>query len=434
MSLLLWLTPEGLSAWRQPTRPPTFFAADPEGLSAFATYLATTGASRWRLLLDLPGEEYVTLPPPPARLAFFDRHALKQRYLAEQFPERNLRTVLTEHRPQRGDSLTLLAHDEAAITPWLEALEPHREQADGIHALGVLAVAAARLPPRFSGILQIFGNTWLRQIVVRQGRPCFSRQISCPDHLATATWLSDETQRLLQHLDRLEPQADLREGWILLPPPLASQFLQEQGPETRLIWSLRPCDPAQWQQDLLAELGAQGHRRLRADLSPPTFRHAARWRRASDFGLLLGSLLFTFSLAAYLHAHAGFSLADETASPHLRPSAALTTLPAPLSASGERLLTEMLEHQASATRALAALTAWSNLPANCHQALPVNELRWRQRELQLQVPYGSAATEAVGHCQAHLYTEQAADTAPHERPSPHPPNVPSLRFVDERNR
>jgi len=109
-------------------------------------------------------------------------------------------------------------------------------------------------------------------------------------------------------------------------------------------------------------------------------------------------------------------------------------LPAPLSASGERLLTEMLEHQASATRALAALTAWSNLPANCHQALPVNELRWRQRELQLQVPYGTAATEAVGDCQAHLHTEQTANTAPHERPSPHPPNIPSLRFVDERNR
>lgn len=432
MNLLLWLTPEGLRAWQQPTRPPAFFAADAEGLSAFATYLATTDASRWRLLLDLPGEEFVTLPPPPAQLAFFDRYALRQRYLAEQFPERTLRAAIAEPRPQRGDNLTLLAHDDAAIAPWLEALEPYRERADGIHALGVLAVAAAGLPPRFSGIVQILGDVWLRQIVVRQGRPCFSRQISCPERQAVATWLGDETRRLLQHLHRLEPQADFHAGLMLLPPTLSLQSLPGLNSETGLTWSLRTCSPAQWQQDLLAELGAGRRQRLSADLSPPAFRRAARWRRGVDFGLRLSSLLFTLSLAAYLQAHAEFSLADETASSHRHSSIPATALPALLNASGERLLAEMLEHQASSARALAALTAWSSLPASCHQTLPVNELRWQQRELQLQVPHGTAAAQ-TSHCQPHLHNEHAVNTASRERQSPQSPNPPSLRFVDERN-
>ncbi len=433
MNLLLWLTPEGLHAWRQTTRPPAFFAADAEGLSAFATYLATTDAPRWRLLLDLPGEEFVTLPPPPAQLAFFDRYALRQRYLAEQFPERTLRAAIAEPRPQRSDNLTLLAHDDAAIAPWLEALEPYREQADGIHTLGVVAIAAAGLPPRFSGIVQIFGDAWLRQIVVRQGRPCFSRQIFCLDRQAAATWLVDETRRLLQHLHHLEPPAAFAEGRMLLPPTLPPQLLQGLNSETGLTWSLRTCPSEQWQQDLLAELGA-GHRRpLSADLSPPPFRREARWRRGVDFGLRLSGLLFTLSLAAYLQAHAEFSLADETASLHRHSSISAAALPALLNASGERLLAEMLEHQASSARALAALTVWSNLPANCHQMLPVNELRWQQRELQLQVPHGTAAAQA-SHCQPHLHDEHAVNAASRERQSPQPPNPPTLRFVDEKNR
>lgn len=381
--MLFWLTHEGLRAWRRRSDPVCFFPADAQGLEEFAVYLARTGERRWRLLLDLANEEYAELSLPPNHgLSTFDRRLLLARRLEERYPGRLLRAPLGQPTSGAAPTWQLLSVDDEEIQPWLRLLQARAELADGIHAIGPLALACHLPEANYNGILQILGEQHLRQILVRHGQPCFSRKIALAGDEDPVGRIVEESRQLLQHLHLHRGQPTPERAWIVLPPTLAESLPPTLAAATGIPWSAHSRDSGQWQQEILRALT----RAPGANLLPPALRRAARRRCAETLFLGLGALLLAFTLGRYEF--------ERLAAADIQPVPALTDRPqerpatseeALLSPAGEALLQEMLAAGQASRQALDSLAAWAAMPARCHTLLPVDEWRWHEHRLHLRL-------------------------------------------------
>ena len=409
MTLLLWLTTDQLRAWHHRTRPPHSFSPTPEGHAAFAAYLTHHADCRWRLMLDLPGEEHVELPASPTPLSWFDRRAFLQQRLRDCFPERALRAVLEHPVAGRQGPWWLTSADSQMLAPWLDILQTHGEQAAGIHPLSALLNSSSLIPPRFSGALQILADGILRQFILFHGQPRFSRQIPLPAASPPAALVIDESHRLLQHL-RLHAASDnANAALLLIPPALSDELPPQRLAPSGADWEVRPCSPEEWQQALLQALQPSRHSPT-ADLSPPELRRAARRARRERWSLVTSSLLLAASLGLNGHARNIFDNAQRTlASTSLAPPPPLHGI---LPAASAELLQEMLARHADASSAGQALAIWASQPEACHTRLLELAWHWPQRQLQVLLAAPTQQDSRIDCSSGTPLTEQPGGRTP----------------------
>lgn len=405
MTLCLWLNPDQLQLWQHGRLLDTFTEND-EDRARFSHRLEMLRPPAWRLILDLPGEEFTDFALPRARrLTGLDRRALIRQALASQFPETQLRGAM----PLGTDApWRLCGIDEAMATPWLRLLEAHAYGARGIHSLSPLAAPCLPATPR-PQLLQIFCGRYLRQIVLSHGQPCFSRQLRLD---AAPQALQEESTRLLNHARFHDWQPGEEPGWLVLPPSLADTLPEQLSRHTGIPWRLLTGSFADWQQTLLARL-RRADRRTLCDLRPVGFRRQRRHHQGERLLTLASVLLLG---AAFVHHQQGMtSIEQEQAeSRHLTMQAQAWQQGVPADpplpdASRERLQAILAQHAHSREHARPLQALSQHLPP-CQQALTISALHWETSRLRvdLQPREGITAAEvarARGDC---LRPEQSA--------------------------
>lgn len=178
--------------------------AQPEAL---AEHARLDPACRWLVLADYAEEEFWGDVMPPlrgaARKAWLAR--MHQRFAMES----PFRWISLQGRSRSSPGkLRVLGYslgNAERVMPWLEALAGAQARLGGVYAPIMLAAPLLRrlkLPPRGPAVLVTAHPSGLRQCVVIDGRPCFSRLALRAD-ASGAGWLAavrEETARLKDYL------------------------------------------------------------------------------------------------------------------------------------------------------------------------------------------------------------------------------------------
>ena len=248
----------------------------PEALAEHARH---DPACRWLVLADYAEEEFWGDVMPPlrgaARKAWLarmqHRFAMESpfRWISLQGPSRS--------RPGKLRVLGYSLGSAGRVMPWLEALEGAQARLGGVYTPIMLAAPLLRrlkLPRRGAVVLATAHPSGLRQCVVIDGRPCFSRLALRAD-AAGAGWLPavrEETARLKEYLF---------ENGILV---------RDKAP----LHVVSVCPPGMDVQAASGPDNAQNiHHLLRADAVARALKLPPAWAASPE----LSRLLFVFALA-----------------------------------------------------------------------------------------------------------------------------------------
>lgn len=297
---ILHLSPTGLAAWAPGTSAAeTTFAANTEGQTRFAAYLAAHARTRFTILIDVPDELFSaeTLPPLRGR----DRQRLLARRQDRICAGSPHITRLSLGRaqgatPEETVLFAALTRPEQ-LHPWFDALTQAGAIVCGAHSIPFVGMALlAHLPgttsrPATAQLLASLGPGGLRVSCYVSGQLRFSRLTPT----GTAPWAAcaQEVQRTRQYLyaqrilDRNTPQAIQ----VLAPPEHHAEILATASGSIDCIDLTvvsRACGaPPSVGSDslpLLIHLLAKA-RRLPA-IDAPELGQAQRIMRASHFAIL----------------------------------------------------------------------------------------------------------------------------------------------------
>lgn len=203
---LLYLDSRHLSAYvweRGCLAPEGRFAADDMGFAEFSTYLQGRGKNLFRLLVNVPHEDYrvETIPYLRGR----ERRALIARRINQLFSDSPLARVasLGHEKAQRRNERLLLSAFTAPgdFAPWLNAMAAAEVPLAGIYALSQLGPSLLKkchAPPERYLFLSLHDDS-LRESFIAQGETLFSRRLPRSDG-DFATILAHEAARLRQYL------------------------------------------------------------------------------------------------------------------------------------------------------------------------------------------------------------------------------------------
>lgn len=246
---------------------------------ALADHARSDPACRWLVLADYAEEEFWGDVMPPlrgaARKAWLVR--MQQRFAMESpFRWISLQGA-SRSRPGKLRVLGYSLGNAGRVMPWLEALEGAQARLGGVYTPIMLAAPLLRrlkLPRRGPVVLVTAHPSGLRQCVVIDGRPCFSRLALRAD-AAGAGWLPavrEETARLKEYL---------YENAILV---------RDKAP----MHVVSLCPPGMNPQAAAGPDGAHNiHHLLRADAVARALKLPPAWADSPE----LSRLLFVFALA-----------------------------------------------------------------------------------------------------------------------------------------
>jgi hypothetical protein len=174
---------------------------------ALADHARLDPACRWLVLADYAEEEFWGDVMPPlrgaARKAWLSR--MQQRFAMESpFRWVSLQGA-SRSRPGKLRVLGYSLGNAERVMPWLEALNGAQARLGGVYTPIMLAAPLLRrlkMPQRGAVVLVTSHPSGLRQCVVVDGRPCFSR-LALRGDAAGAGWLAavrEETARLKEYL------------------------------------------------------------------------------------------------------------------------------------------------------------------------------------------------------------------------------------------
>jgi len=174
---------------------------------ALATHARRDPACRWLVLADYAEEEFWGDVMPPLRGAA--RKAWLGRMLHRFAMESPFRWISLQGRSRSSPGkLRVLGYslgNAERVMPWLEALESAQARLGGVYTPVMLAAPLLRrlkLPQRGPAVLVTAHPSGLRQCVVIDGRPCFSR-LALRTDAGGAGWpaaVREETARLKDYL------------------------------------------------------------------------------------------------------------------------------------------------------------------------------------------------------------------------------------------
>ncbi|HEX5802229.1 MAG TPA: hypothetical protein VFY24_04350, partial [Azospira sp.] len=177
------------------------FAADADGLRAFAAYLLRHARSRFTLLVNGREDSFRVQTIP--RLAAGERSNVIERKLTQHFPGCPYTASLSlgHERSRRREECVLLAALLAPerLDPWIEAMREAGVALCGIHSLALLGAALLGkvVGREASGLLLTMQDDSLRESYFERGRLRFSRLVP---------WAEDDddpAQTLLAEAGRL---------------------------------------------------------------------------------------------------------------------------------------------------------------------------------------------------------------------------------------
>ncbi|MBK7899187.1 MAG: hypothetical protein KA603_08170 [Azonexus sp.] len=182
------------------------FPPTPEGLSAFATFLATLGSQPCMLLCNLAEESHLMETIPYLRGS--DRRTLLARKCTQAFygtPFTTVRSLGHEKERRRNEKVLLSALTAPAqLTPWVSAITAAHVPLAGLYTVSQLGDALVRTlcrPPPRSLLLTVHDQA-LRESYLVDGKTVFSRMAplydASPEGLAST--IAAEGQKLHQYL------------------------------------------------------------------------------------------------------------------------------------------------------------------------------------------------------------------------------------------
>jgi len=137
-AVILLIDTEGLHVWRPEDRPPlahSHFRTDANGQQAFRAFLGENPHAAYTLVINLPGERYLSESIPHLRGQ--ERQRLQSDRLQRHFPDSRWRCAhLLSHGRTDSAQLLLMSLDESpAISLWLQLLQRRRSALLAIHSL-----------------------------------------------------------------------------------------------------------------------------------------------------------------------------------------------------------------------------------------------------------------------------------------------------------
>lgn len=393
------LTRQGLAEESGPQREWT----QPETL---AEHARQNPGCRWLVLADYAEEEFWGDVMPPlrgaARRAWLAR--MHQRFAMES-PFRWISPQgASRSRPGKLRVLGYSLGNAERVMPWLEALAGAQARLGGVYTPIMLAAPLLRrlnFPRRGAMVLVTAHPSGLRQCVVVDGRPCFSRLALRAD-AAGAGWLAavrEETSRLKDYL--FENNILVRDKAPLhivsvCPPDMGGQaatgmdagnniFHLLQAEALARALKLPPASTASPELSRLLFVHALARGTPPAQLAPPALLHndrvarMARNTRMAAYGLCAASLLYAAGLAVSLWPLAGQlnEAADSTRKFDARYQREAATFPAsPLTADELVALEKKSEALASVPASPRALLAAAGGVLEKHPELQLDQLHW----------------------------------------------------------